>query len=261
MFSKKPAPQTRISAPRPVAGSSTFSVIGADVVIKGDIHASADLHVDGRVEGDIACAALVQGESSSVMGAIEAETARLAGHVIGSIHARDLVVLEASAEAVDAVVGSLVLEYVGSGEDEPLVGTGDLALIEAVVPDHAPVENRSAEGMSLPSRFGVHLLGIRRQGRRFRERVRRLQIKGGDVLLLLGPSAKLAETVSWMGVLPLADRGLSVVRREKAGLAVGSFALAIVLASLGLVYLPVALACVATLMVLGGVMIATFPLD
>ena len=179
---------------------------------------------------------------------------RLPGYGLDAvIEASDLVVLEASAEAVDAVVGSLELEYVGTGEDEPLVGTGDLALIEAVVPDHAPVENRSAEGMSLPSRFGVHLLGIRRQGRRFRERVRRLQIKGGDVLLLLGPSAKLAETVSWMGVLPLADRGLSVVRREKAGLAVGSFALAIVLASLGLVYLPVALACVATLMVLGGV--------
>lgn len=110
MFSKKPAPQTRISAPKPVAGGSTFSVIGADVVIKGDIHASADLHVDGRVEGDIACAALVQGESSSVMGAIEAESACLAGHVIGSIHARDLVVLKTARIEGDVHYDALTIE-------------------------------------------------------------------------------------------------------------------------------------------------------
>ena len=34
-----------------MASGSTFSVIGADVVIKGDIAATADLHVDGTIEG------------------------------------------------------------------------------------------------------------------------------------------------------------------------------------------------------------------
>jgi hypothetical protein len=47
-----------------MASGSTFSVIGADVVIKGDIAATADLHVDGTIEGDIKCASLVQGEAS-----------------------------------------------------------------------------------------------------------------------------------------------------------------------------------------------------
>jgi len=32
---------------------STFSVIGPDVSIKGDVTATADLHVDGTIEGDI----------------------------------------------------------------------------------------------------------------------------------------------------------------------------------------------------------------
>lgn len=36
-----------------MVGHSTFSVIGADVVITGNISAKVDLHVDGRVEGDI----------------------------------------------------------------------------------------------------------------------------------------------------------------------------------------------------------------
>src|SRR3546814_17756108 len=72
---------------------STFSVIGSDVTMSGDVSASADLHFDGRVDGDIACASLVQGESSHIVGGIEAQSARLAGHVTGSIRARELVIL------------------------------------------------------------------------------------------------------------------------------------------------------------------------
>ena len=72
-----------------VASGSTFSVIGADVVMTGDIAATADLHVDGTIEGNIKCASLVQGESSSINGAVTAESARMAGKVSGSITARD----------------------------------------------------------------------------------------------------------------------------------------------------------------------------
>ena len=71
-------------------------MIGTDVVITGDIRAAVDLHIDGRVEGDIACTGLVQGESSHIKGQIEARSARLAGHIEGAVHAGELVI-EASA--------------------------------------------------------------------------------------------------------------------------------------------------------------------
>jgi cytoskeletal protein CcmA (bactofilin family) len=90
--------------------NATFSVIGADVTIKGDISASADLHVDGRVEGDIACASLVQGQTSVVQGKIEAQTARLSGKVIGSIHARDLVILKSAQVEGDVFYDALTIE-------------------------------------------------------------------------------------------------------------------------------------------------------
>jgi cytoskeletal protein CcmA (bactofilin family) len=93
-----------------MASSSTFSVIGADVVIKGDVAASADLHVDGRIEGDLACASLVQGEGSHIEGAIEAETARLAGSVKGSITARELVVLKTARIDGDVHYDALTIE-------------------------------------------------------------------------------------------------------------------------------------------------------
>ena len=115
MFSKKPE-QTSPGAPprnpvRPVAnGGSTFSVIGADVAIKGDIEASADLHVDGSVTGDLVCASLVQGESSLIDGAITADTARLAGTVKGTITVRELVILKTARIAGDVHYEALTIE-------------------------------------------------------------------------------------------------------------------------------------------------------
>ena len=89
---------------------STFSVLGADLKITGDIAASADLHIDGSVTGDIACASLVQGETSSVTGAITAESARLAGTVDGSITARELVILKTAKITGDVFYDALTIE-------------------------------------------------------------------------------------------------------------------------------------------------------
>ena len=111
MFSKKPAGQSPAGTPRTVASSAgTFSVIGADVTIKGDISASADLHVDGAVTGDIDCASLVQGESSSIEGAIQAETARLAGTIKGTITVRELVILKSAVIEGDVHYDALTIE-------------------------------------------------------------------------------------------------------------------------------------------------------
>ncbi|HEY6815788.1 MAG TPA: polymer-forming cytoskeletal protein [Croceibacterium sp.] len=93
-----------------MANGSTFSVIGADVAIKGDIEASADLHVDGSVAGDLVCASLVQGESSLIEGAIKADSARLAGTVKGTITARDLVILKTARIEGDVHYEALTIE-------------------------------------------------------------------------------------------------------------------------------------------------------
>ena len=91
--------------------------------------------------------------------------------------------------------------------------------MEVVVPEGAPIEGRSALDMRLLYRQGVTLLGISRQGKRFRDRVRRLPIKAGDILLLLGPEERLPDVVIWLGCLPLAERGLEITQRSKAWMA------------------------------------------
>ncbi len=117
MFSKKSgesqnSPADRTDSPMATrnSGSSTFSVLGSDLAIKGDIRASADLHIDGQVEGDISCSSLVQGETSKVTGAIKAESARLAGAVNGSISVRELVILKTARIDGDVHYDALTIE-------------------------------------------------------------------------------------------------------------------------------------------------------
>ncbi|NJM50436.1 MAG: polymer-forming cytoskeletal protein [Sphingomonadales bacterium] len=80
----------------------TFSMIASDVEIVGNLTAKVDLHIDGTVQGDVACGSLVQGESSVIKGKVSAENARLSGKVEGSIEALELVI-EASARIIGDV--------------------------------------------------------------------------------------------------------------------------------------------------------------
>jgi len=154
----------------------------------------------------------------------------------------DVLVLQAKPEGIDKLVGALGLEYTRADRGRgPLTGE-DLSLLEVVVPPGARIAGRSALSLRLLYDHGVTLLGVSRQGVRFTERVRKLEIQPGDVLLLLGPREQLPDTASWLGGLPLAERGLQVLQRRKAGLALAVFGTAVVLASLGLLKLTVALA-------------------
>lgn len=157
----------------------------------------------------------------------------------------DLLVIEANADGIDAFIGEFGLEYVTKGGAR--IGE-DLSMLEMVVPQGAKIEGRNALSMRLPSRHGVTLLGVSRQGKAFRERVRRVQICAGDVLLLLGPSERLQHVGAWLGGLALQERDLRVVQRDKAWVAAGVFALGIAAASAGMLSLTAALAAVCVVM-------------
>jgi cytoskeletal protein CcmA (bactofilin family) len=87
---------SNLQEPTPPAAEPVFSVIGADIVVTGNIEASVDLHIDGRVEGDVRCKTLILGEASTIMGNVSADRVRAAGVVTGSIDTNDLAI-EASA--------------------------------------------------------------------------------------------------------------------------------------------------------------------
>lgn len=89
------------------ARHTPFSIIGGDVSVSGDIEASVDLHIDGKVEGDIRCAALVQGSESRIKGHVSARSARIGGLIEGSLTAEELVV-----EATARITGDVTYDVI-----------------------------------------------------------------------------------------------------------------------------------------------------
>jgi len=161
---------------------------------------------------------------------------------IAQIEVGDILVIEAPPGSIEDLIGSMKLEYIGTGTG--VLKDDELVLSEVVVPDSSALAGRSAISFRLLYRYRVALVGVSRGGVRFREDVRKLEINPGDVLLLLGAEERLSDITGRLGLLPLADRGQRVIQRDKAWLAVGLFAAAIVAASVGVVYLPIALGCV-----------------
>lgn len=189
-------------------------------------------------DDDIAFLGLVRGKQ------------RLPGRArYSTIRAGDALILEAPPEEIDRLKGIYKLEYAGE-KHHAKAENGDLSLNEVVVQRDSGFVGRSALSLQLLRQHGVTLLGVSRQGKQFYDRVRRLTIEPGDVLLLLGTPDRLQSAISWLQLLPLASRGLGITQHKKAWLAIALFMAAIGLASINLIYLPVSLACVAVLYVI-----------
>ncbi|MDV7142719.1 SLC13 family permease [Tropicimonas sp. TH_r6] len=167
----------------------------------------------------------------------------------------DSIVLEARPEALDEFRAALSLDFTDADEKERIGLAGEgLAIIEAVVPESARIAGKTARALGLAWRRRTVLLGISREGRRITKEVRKTEVRPGDILLLLTPEGDEAMVTDWLGVLPLADRGLVVTDFAKVWLAIGIFAAAVAASALGLIYLPVALGMVVLAYVLTGVL-------
>ena len=181
------------------------------------------------------------------------EDKRLTGEIYSEVIRKgDVIVMKGLPQAIEQFIGSTGLEYAGGAKHEG-VTSETRELLEVVVPEGARIAGHSADNLKLLRQHEVTLLGVSRNGRRFHDRVRKLRIKAGDMLLLIG-NENILDVVDWLGCLPLGDREkerpLEVVQRNKAWLAVLTFAAAVLTASVGLLYLPVALGAVAVIYLL-----------
>ena len=131
MFSRNPAGSA--APPKPgKSAASALSFIGPEVVISGDLVTSAQLHVDGRIDGHVRCAQLCEGASGIIAGDIVADEARIAGLVQGTVNAATVIV-EASGRITGDVTYGTISIAAGAQID------GRLARREALSLDSPPV--------------------------------------------------------------------------------------------------------------------------
>ena len=116
------------------AGSAGgLSFIGPDVVVSGNVAAKGQIHIDGRVDGNVQCETLVQGGGGTIAGHIVADAAHLAGLVDGTVKAR-LVTLEATAR-VTGDVSYETLSIAAGAAIEGRLTRKDAAVAVAPPPD------------------------------------------------------------------------------------------------------------------------------
>jgi len=130
MFSRDKTGATLPKASR--SGPPGLSFIGPEVLVSGDLATDAQLHVDGRIDGNVRCSQLVQGEAGIIAGNIHAEEARIAGTVEGQVNVRTLFV-EASAK----ILGDVAYETLSI--DAGALLEGRLARRAALGADEAPL--------------------------------------------------------------------------------------------------------------------------
>ncbi len=163
----------------------------------------------------------------------------------------DALVLEATPDALDEFRTATGLAVADAQREEKLKAGGDgVEIIEVVVTDNSRLVGRTAQSVGLAWRQSTVLMGISRQGRKITQQIRKTPIRTGDILLLLVPRDTGADVTQWLGCLPVAERGLTVTADDKVWLAIGLFAGAVAAASIGLLYLPIALGLVVVAYVL-----------
>jgi di/tricarboxylate transporter len=258
---------TPVGAPVALAGLFFVAVVGWRLIPKARREHNApdelfdikDYLTEARVKEDSKIAGKLLREveelaaelNATVIGVVRDERRILRPTWRGAIEANDILILEAAPDSIDKVATKLGLSLVDEHKEVgETLRSDEVGLVEAVVTAGSVMEGRTAQSLQLRSGHGVKLLGVSRQGRSTRGRLKNFNFRAGDVLLLQGDSEQMPGTLAELGLLPLAERDLQIGKRRKLLVALGVFGAAIMCAALGLVSAPVALTLAALAMIL-----------
>lgn len=109
MFSKaKPTATAENQSEAPV--KTVPSILSADLSIVGNVKSSGEIQVDGRVEGDIHCKALIVGIDGAIVGEVVAQNVRLHGEITGRVRAKSVFLASTAKMTGDVAHESLAIE-------------------------------------------------------------------------------------------------------------------------------------------------------
>ncbi|TVQ07299.1 MAG: SLC13 family permease [Bacteroidetes bacterium] len=168
---------------------------------------------------------------------------------------KDILIIETDTEGLKTFIDDTGVELVGGKKiRKDAVGSDKIAVNEAIVMADSPLLGQTAASLRMRSRYGINLLAVARRQHQIRRRLDHVVFQAGDVLLLQGREHLISDTITSMGCLPLARRGLRLGYKTKIPLALGVFFVAIALVVGGILPVQVAFTMAAIVMVLTGVL-------
>lgn len=114
--------------PSPRSGNGTLSFIGSEVTIRGNLSGDGDIHLDGTVEGDLACNSLILGAGGRIRGNISVSKATLGGTVEGTVDARTVTVEKTARVQGDLSYESVTIETGAQVDGRLTQRGGDMGL-------------------------------------------------------------------------------------------------------------------------------------
>lgn len=110
MFSRSNKTGGRNGDPAVPKKPAVPSIISVDLRMVGDLDSEGEIHVDGRVEGDIRTRILLVGETANIKGEVVAESVTVHGTVTGQIKARSVALAKTAHVTGDILHESLAIE-------------------------------------------------------------------------------------------------------------------------------------------------------
>ena len=162
------------------------------------------------------------------------------------VQAGDVLLVEGDPEALERIVARGGLRL--ASEEAPAVtatgsGSGDddeVITVEGVVTAGSALAGETSSGIGLGDRYPVQLIAMSRSGEHITQRLRSVRFQPGDVVALKGRASVLPDTLTALGVLPLAERDIGLGRDRARWTPVLVLAVAVVLVAANV--LPIAVA-------------------
>ena len=137
-----------------VAIKAVPSIISAHLSIEGNLNSGGEIQVDGVVNGDIRCKALIVGVKGSVVGEVVAQTVRMHGAIKGMIRAKSVFLASTARMSGDVEHESLAIEpgaYM-EGHCKRITETAPLPVVEVPRQAERPmIGNARVGGMPKPA--------------------------------------------------------------------------------------------------------------
>ena len=149
----------------------------------------------------------------------------------------DIVLLQGEPAALERAVARSDLELEGesraSRTEAKNEQNDEIGVIEAVIGPNSLLIGQAAGRIALHERFNVNLLAVSRSGQRFTERLRDIELRSGDVIVLQGVLAHMPAQLRALGCLPLAARQLRLGSVRRGLIPIAVLIAAMVLAGTG----------------------------
>ncbi len=158
------------------------------------------------------------------------------------LQANDIVLLQGDPAALERAVARSDLELEGENRTSRTeeITKDEIGVIEAVIGPNSLLIGQAAGRLFLHDRFRVNLLAVSRSGQRFTERLRDIELRTGDVIVLQGVLAHMPAQLRELGCLPLAARELRLGSVRRGLIPIAVLLAAMVLAGTGTLTVGVA---------------------